>query len=90
MALLLPTCGAGAACRRCRAELQVNFRQPDLACVLARNPDIGRHGDFQPAANAVTIDCPRSPAWRVLRRSSIHGVQTEVILKSGIRRWKAS
>ena len=64
---------------------EVHFRQADLARVLARNADVGRHGDFQPTADAVTVDGRDHQLGRVLQaQQHLVGVQAEVVLEGRI------
>ena len=66
-------------------DAQIHFRQADLARILARDADVGRHGDLQAAAHAVSVQCGDHQLGRVLQaQQRLIGMQAEVILESRI------
>ena len=88
MALLFPT----RRDRRCVPPVpgkhaEVDFGQADLARVFAGDPEVGRHGDLQPSANAMAVDRGDHELRRVLQpQQCFVCVQAEVILERRIDR----
>ena len=64
---------------------EVHFRQADLARILARDANVGSHGDLQAAADAVAVDRRDHQLRRVLQaQQHFVGVQAEVVLEGRI------
>ena len=65
--------------------------RPILPGVFARDAEVGRHGDFQPAAHAVAVDGRNHQLGRVFEpQQHFVGVQAKVILEGRIDAGKAS
>ncbi len=90
MALLFPT----RRDKRCVPPVpgkhsQVHFRQANFARVLAGDPQVGGHGDFQSSANAMAIDRGNHQFRRVLQaKQHFVGMKAEIIFECGIHTGK--
>ena len=64
---------------------EIHFGQSDLARILARDADVGRHRDLQSAAHAVPVQRGDHQLGRVLQaQQRLVRVQAEVVLEGRI------
>ena len=63
-------------------DAEIDLGQADATAFLFGDADVARHGDFEPAANSVTVDSCDNKLGSIFKaREDFVAVESEVVLK---------